>query len=188
MIQTVTGPLIYLISGLLVLGGMPSFEVRHAHAGGSAPHGHHQVKSTQPTKSDHHQHPHHHHSDGHLHPAGEGHGTSDRSPTPESREQNESHTHFSWIGWLVGDTFSHSPEFGNASLDDQNALMATSTPGISELSRSILVISLSTYFHGPPPWIPIQALTKSCSFNRSHCLAAPLCDIARHERSGVQLI
>jgi hypothetical protein len=120
VIQTVTGPLIYLISGLLVLGGMPSFEVRHAHAGGSAPHGHQQVKSTQKTKSDHHQHPHHHHSVGHLHLAGEGHGASDRSPTPEPDEKNESHTHFSWIGWLVGDTFSHSPGFGNASLDDQS--------------------------------------------------------------------
>lgn len=178
---------------------MPSFELRHEHTGGNDPHHHHRIESTGLVKivaQNHHAHDHHSaHDHEHEHHSSNHH--QDESPiadepaspaTHDVAERTDWHTHTSWIGWLLGDDLGGASSDETATVSHPSASLATSSSRVSELFRIKLVTTYLTYIHGPPPWIFGQVLHHSHKFSLAHKLPPPLCDIARHERSGVQLI
>ena len=179
---------------------MPSLELRHEHTGGSDPHHHHRIERTGPDEivAQHHHHDHHPHLDHvhqHEHPSSvHSQNESPITDDPAIPASNDAsghtdwHTHISWIGWLLGDQLEGASSDEISTVSHPSASLAICPPGVSEPFRMKLVTTYLTYIHGPPPWIFGQVLRHSHKFSHAHELPPPLCDIARHERSGVQLI
>jgi hypothetical protein len=117
----------------------------------------------------------------------------------DSREESEghiaararrvnSHKHISWFGGLVcgfwGFPGTDVDSTGNATSD----LIVVADRG-PQARHSVAMHPLLKNLHGPPEWRLGHDVARSVL--RSHgapCPAPPLCDVARHERSGVQVI
>lgn len=195
-----------LLLGLIALGGFPLFEVRHSHAGGTLPHSHAgEDRQSHDHSHDHSAHHHHHDSSheahGHPHPH-QGHHTEEQAqhhtqPAPVPHEtsgqpdSDEWHLHGSWFGWLIGGDASVATSAGAVPQDqDQGPLVPGMSP-VDEVVRSPQIRVSLIWMHGPPGWFrPIGGLCADQPIQLVSLQSAspPLCDMSRHERSGVLLI
>ena len=204
----------FLLLGLIALGGVPLFEVRHSHEGGAQQHCHareeHQSHD-QTGASVHHGHPHTHDDGaglrhemanevhGHSHPhqdqLAEAHIHDETQPAPVANEpsgqpdSDDWHLHGSWFGWLIGEDPSVATSTG-AVTQEQGSLAPGASP-VDEFVRSPQIRASLIWMHGPPGWFrPIGDLCADQSIQLVSLQSAspPLCDMSRHERSGVLLI
>jgi hypothetical protein len=180
-------------------GATPAY--RHAHLGGDAAHTHSVHRShhaSEPSADDHD----HHHGHGHSHAHHNGHSHHEHTDhahhddvgfETDSKDQTASdntlpvnHVHLVWLGFEF--TF---PEPAKEPKESQDA---ETWQFITQISSPMVIGSDA---HATPVWgamhstvvpKPLSALPCLDSrFSVKTCLSNPLCDTARHERSGVQL-
>ncbi len=182
-----------LLASLVLLGAGPRLEVRHRHDGGSAPHRHGREGAR-----GHHAHHHgavpdrgeaHDHHDG-----GHGHATRESSPPEVAHDRlspgEDWHVHVAWFFGLFDEGRPGLPGSGPESRafagpDDVQLAAVADQPGLASVPPGLaLLISV----HGPPRLGPADPAPRHLSTLPDRRPPAHLCDVARHERSGVQLI
>jgi hypothetical protein len=173
------------LAGSVLLSGIWSLGLRHAHAGGDKPHHHAEGLASGPIYGLRHTHPHvHRHGDGRPH--SHSHSQDDAADAVQpSLEAETPHVHL----WLFGFelTLPDSPP----------------RKGSEDWCGSTVVVKLHQTElgqpRGPDPLaapLPLHAEGRPLAdhgFRGRTCtaaqvLSAPLCDTARFERSGVQVI
>ncbi|MBI1903704.1 MAG: hypothetical protein HYS13_21585 [Planctomycetia bacterium] len=177
-----------ITAAMLVTGVIPP-AVRHAHADGEKPHDH----STSPVvhSHGHHRHVHHHHD----HSARHHHRYHDdaMTATTVSVRGVTEHWHLRLFGWDLTLPVQDRENSQRHPLDDGNRLAALVRlpQGDAVLASPTLVASmLHLDAMAPGEFLNADACNGlRGSAHRPRLLASlPLCDAARHERSGVQLI
>lgn len=185
--------------GLIVLGGFPPFEVRHAHAGGFLPH-EHLGEGDRPCKPFgkpvSHDHDHvHDHENYPQRPVRESVNDQDsENGIPVSSQEpttNEDwHHHLTWLGLLVG------TDWQSAELTDSQRpglscdTYVSSFLGSDEVIRMSVSLVSGNWIHGPPKWLRFMKHKQTYNLTYRYLLGSgspPLCDVSRHERSGVLL-
>lgn len=167
-----------LLSAAVFLGSVIPPAVQHAHAGGDQPHNH----AATPAKLPHshpHQHPHRH------------------SPPHQSEDKNESegfparHLHLPLFGWnlhLPADNSPNLPTPGSESPGDPSELL------VRLIDTEVNLVSLTTIdwlrvrFTPVVGFPAVETQGENSQAGRETLASLPLCDSARGERSGVQLI
>jgi hypothetical protein len=119
--------------------------------------------------------PHEHHAGDHEH--SHEHGLHSRVP----------HVHVCWFGmhWVLA--VPESPFAGETDVVDWSSWSIDSGPRIEAPVPAALTIAAAAT--SAPTWLPTASSASGCGEVReTDVLCRPLCDTARHERSGVQLI
>jgi hypothetical protein len=177
-----------VLAGFVAVGGLPRLELSHDHEGGGLPH-HHGHSDRERTDEFHDV----HHGD-HL-----GHGwlvhehttsvrPSDGHPVTSARATNR-HTHGLLFGGLGGDWWRPLVPDASAIHDDSSTVQLTGPQETPRASHSLSIHALLKYLHGPPNWVLHQELVRLKVRPRADCGPDQLlCDVARHERTGVLLI
>jgi hypothetical protein len=175
-----------LLAAMVALATLMPEPIRHAHAGGEHPHSHdadghvHYPADDLPNEADHHGHANSCHSHGDHH-ALNGHEA-------ELLTASTSHWHYFWFGLNV--TLS-DPLSGHESNEaDHDAVPWIGLASNDTVSLVPPQVSLAEFLSLDAT----QAFASGPTLCIIRCnappqrIAAPLCDTARHERSGVQLI
>lgn len=179
-----------LLAGLVVLGGLPRYELRHVHADGGDPHRHGRAELRGDSEAHRHHEGHHHErqTPGHHHDDAVG---SDKGRFAPSLKDADWHTHLTWFGGLADEHSRPSCDGGeDAEVDRFPTPLFVLPKGPSDASSWSKTLSLLQSLHGPPAWSAAESLAHT---SRLLCAppdrgpSPPLCDRARQERSGVQL-
>lgn len=172
-----------LLSAATLLSGITPPALRHAHAEGEAPHDHDHRNGQSPRHID----PartHHEHSHDHDHPH---HG-----PTLSDHVVNDatSHVHacFFWLQLVIPDGQNEHPPHAPDLAGGRASFLARAA--VSDVL--ILARAIPGYVFACLPWgytaEAAQAARSHPQGGRQRLSSIPLCDSARGERSGVQLI
>jgi len=164
-----------LLSAAVLMSASARPAIDHAHRGGDKPHQHAQASHARR-----HGHPHRHHA--HL----------AKRATYKTFEiaNRERHVHVSWFGVELTLRAPVLPDDSMREVDGQSQFVVVPCVVVPVDSQSTQLkpdIWLSTQFEsgGAHSFMPVPI---SGRFSNTPAIATPLCDTARHERSGVQLI
>lgn len=194
---------ILLLTGLFS-AILPSLELSHSHEGGRSPHSHEPERPGthhSPSKllrirhDEFHGHPHDHADSlprlafpGHLHEHAADQSEKSEGSLSDTDDPSDRHSHVYWFGGLLGhglSTESDNESLGATSITESWLSFRTAQDsGIG----SYFLRSATIWIQGPP-WQRRLDHSVSKAFCRSRERSfPPLCDIARHERTGVLVI
>jgi hypothetical protein len=170
-----------VLSAALLASAGATPGIQHSHEGGNRPH-HHTAKVEHSHSHSYHHHEHSHHEHSHVAAA----------PIREAAFEISNcfrHLHVFWLGMELTFPSPASPNDQNSASDGRTQFVATSLLGNSAVSQQThrapdaLLTPIAT--HGPDSIVTVPI---SGRFSNTPAAVTPLCDTARHERSGVQLI
>lgn len=178
-----------LLSGFLVAGSLVSPALRHSHSGGNLAHDHVAASTV-------HEHPHgHKHCHGHKHAGREHHRhrhahrhSHDASLHDASLNGASPHLHLNFLGWAL---FLPAPlsdpldADGNSTAEPQPRLVRLVDHDQIQSRDSSPALGPSSLPAVAAPYASV-ALARQFWDPQIPSSAQPLCDSARHERSGVQ--
>lgn len=144
---------------------------RHAHAGGDVAHDHHQQQAPNHSHDGHHHHHHDHH-------ATDQHGLNADAAEPAA----VAHVHFAW--WLFDLTL---PVPDESDTDDDESVYLVRLIGDCLPTTISSPATHSIDVSSPLPGNAVAPQSPTCRATTPPPTAVLLCDVARHERSGVQL-